>query len=344
MALHDLTTFPDTNPIEIYRLRDGFYATDLVAAALVHLDFFSWLAERPADLPAICQQFSTTERPTDVMLTLFAALGFVEARKGVFHVTTLAREHLVKSSPWFIGPYYAALKDRPVCKDFLEVLRTGRPANWGAARDGKDWHKSMEEPAFADQFTAAMDSRGVLLGAAMAGAMDARGLTRVLDVAGGSGIYACALVARHAHLRATVLEKPPVDAVARRAIERRGLSAKVDVIAGDMLAAEFPGGCDAHLFSNVLHDWDVPVVKQLLAKSQRALTPGGLLVIHDMHLNETKTGPLPVAKYSALLMHATEGRCYSVAELRAWLEEAGFAEVRFAASSADRSLVTARRK
>jgi SAM-dependent methyltransferase len=132
--------------------------------------------------------------------------------------------------------------------------------------------------------------------------------------------------------------------VARRAIERRGFSAKVDVVAGDMLASEFPGGCDAHLFSNVLHDWDVPVVKELLAKSQRALAKNGLLVIHDMHLNDTKTGPLPVAKYSALLMHATEGRCYGVAELRTWLGELGFAEVQFTPTGADRSIVTARKR
>src|SRR6185295_9766137 len=213
------------------------------------------------------------------------------------------------------GPYYAALKDRPVCKDYVEVLRTGRPANWGGAKEGKDWHQSMEDPAFADSFTAAMDCRGVLLGAALARALDSQGLTHLLDVAGGSGIYACAIVARHPHLRATVLEKPPVDAVARRAIERRGLGTKVGVVAGDMLASEFPAGCDAHLISNVLHDWDEPVVKQLLAKSHRALAPGGLLVIHDMHLNADKTGPLPVAKYSALLMHSTEGRCYSVGEI-----------------------------
>jgi hypothetical protein len=53
--MHDLTSIPDTDPIEIYRLRDGFYATDLVAAALVHFDFFSWLAKRPADMPTICR-------------------------------------------------------------------------------------------------------------------------------------------------------------------------------------------------------------------------------------------------------------------------------------------------
>ena len=254
MASHDLTAFPQTDPIEIYRLRDGFYATDLVGAALVYFDFFSWLAARPADLPTICGELSIATRPTDVMLTLFMALGFVESRDGVFHVTEVAREHLVKSSPWFLGPYYGALKDRPVCRDYVEILRTGRPANWGGAKDGKDWHQSMEDPAFADSFTAAMDCRGVYLGAAAARALDTRGWTQLLDVAGGSGIYACAIVARHPHLRATVLEKPPVDAVARRAIGRRGLSAKVDVVAGDMLAGEFPGGFDAHLLSN-----DAPV-------------------------------------------------------------------------------------
>jgi hypothetical protein len=344
MATHDLTAFPQTDPIEIYRLRDGFYATDLVAAALVYLDFFSWLSSRPADLPTICAELKIAARPTDVMLTLFAALGFVVSRDGVFHLTEMAHEHLVKSSPWFIGPYYAALKDRPVCKDYVEVLRTGRPANWGGAKDGKDWHQSMEDPQFADSFTAAMDCRGVYLGSAAARALDTSGLTHLLDVAGGSGIYACSIVARHPQLRATVLEKPPVDAVARRAIERRGLSGRVDVIAGDMLSAEFPGGCDAHLISNVLHDWDEPVVKQLLAKSFRALPSGGLLIIHDMHLNETKTGPLPVAKYSALLMHSTEGRCYSVAEIGRHVSELGFERMQFLPTAADRSLITARKR
>src|SRR5437867_3509544 len=232
MALHDLTAVPDTDPIEIYRLRDGFYATDLVAAALVHFDFFSWLARRPADLPAICRELQIAPRTADVMLTLFAALGFVESGEGVFHLTPLARDYLVSSSPWFVGPYYAALKDRPVCRG------------------------------------------------------------------------------------------------------------NVDVVAGDMLREDWPAGCDAQLISNVLHDWDVPVVKDLLARSFRALPPGGLLVIHDAHLNETKTGPVPVAKYSALLMHSTEGRCYSVAEIGAWLEAAGFGEMQFKPTAADRSVVT----
>ena len=53
---------------------------------------------------------------------------------------------------------------------------------------------------------------------------------RLLDIAGGSAIYACSLAARFPHLRASVLEKPPVDRIAARAIEARGFSERVQVI------------------------------------------------------------------------------------------------------------------
>src|SRR5712672_3032494 len=106
----DLALAPQTDPLSIYRQRDGVYATDLLTAALVWLDLFSYLAEHPCDKAAICAYFGVHERPTDVMLTLFVAMGFLERRGDTFHATTLAREHLVQSSPWFIGPYYAALK------------------------------------------------------------------------------------------------------------------------------------------------------------------------------------------------------------------------------------------
>jgi len=140
-----------------------------------------------------------------------------------------------------------------------------------------------------------------------------------------------------------VLEKPPVDEVARRAIAKRGFAQRVGVLAGDMFADPLPDGCDVHLISNVLHDWDVPVVKKLLAKSFEALPPGGLLVIHDAYINADKSGPLHVAEYSVLLMQATEGKCYSVAEMESFLSEAGFGEFNFAPTAVHRSIVTARR-
>ena len=137
----------------------------MLLAAIVHLDLFSWLAERPATKQEICRAFDATDRPVDVMLTLLAAMGLVEQRQQVFHLTAKASEHLVSTSPWFLGPYYESLKNRPVALDLVKVLRTGKPANWASEKDEKDWHKAMESEAFAARFTAAMDCRGVLPGA-----------------------------------------------------------------------------------------------------------------------------------------------------------------------------------
>ena len=131
-------------------------------------------------------------------------------------------------------------------------------------------------------------------------------------------------MARHPHLSAAVLEKPPVDAMATRMIAKRGFAERVSVITADMLAEPLPRGFDAHLWSNVLHDWDIPDVKKLLAASFAALPPRGMFIMHDAFLNEAKDGPLHVAEYSVTLAHATQGRCYGTGEMRGWLDEAGF--------------------
>lgn len=348
----DLTLTPATDPTSVYRYRDGLYAVDLLTAAITEFDFFTWLAANPSDLPTICHHFGTAERPTDVMLTLFTANHFIThtppspsssptPATPIFHTTAVAREHLVSTSPFFLGPYYASLKERPVVRDFITILRTDRPANWGSYKTEKTWTEAMLTDEFATTFTAAMDCRGFTLGPALAQKIPAAGRTRLLDIAGGSGIYACTIAAHHPHLSATVFERPPVDAIARRMIAKRGYADRVSVVAGDMFNDPLPRDHDVHLFSNVLHDWDVAKVRPLLAASYAALPPGGLLVIHDAHLNADKTGPLPVAAYSALLMSVTEGKCYATSEMETLLAEAGFRDFAFAETIADRSVLTA---
>lgn len=339
--MFDLRSVPETDPVSIYRVRDGIYAADMLLTAIVHLDLFSWLDTNPATRDDVCRHFETAERPTDVMLTLFAAMGLVEERWDIFKPTPLAREHLVNSSPWFLGPYYESLKNRPVALDLLKVLRTGQPANWGSQKEEKDWHRAMEGEAFAEQFTAAMDCRGVYLAQAVAKTIDLAWRSHVLDIAGGSGVYACSLVTHHPHLSATVFEKPPVDQIAAGAIAKRGCAGKVRVTEGDMLTDALPADADVHLYSNVLHDWDEPVVRQLIRKSFDALPSGGAIVIHDAFLNAAKDGPLHVAEYSVLLMHSSEGRCYSTREMEQYLGDAGFLNATYRETAAARGVMTA---
>ncbi len=343
MSMDDLVRLPKSDPAELFRYRDGIYAAELLAAAVTGLDFFSWLAKSPADAKTICTALGLAERPVDVMLTLFSAMRLVEKSGDTFRLTKNAREFLVRDSPWFLGPYYSSFAEHPMCRDLLEVLRSGKPAGWASRKDQKPWAQAMEGDAFARQFTKIMDSRGVYLGRMLSQQLDLKNHRRSLDVAGGSGIYACSIAAAHTHMKATVLEKPPVDRIARECIAERGCAERVDVATGDMFADAFPDNCDVHLWSNVLHDWEAPAVDMLLEKSFAALPPDGMIVILDSHINREKTGPLAVAAYSVLLMASTEGKCYSVAEMENLLGAAGFAGVDYRETAADRSVITARK-
>jgi hypothetical protein len=160
-------------------------------------------------------------------------------------------------------------------------------------------------------------------------------------VGGGSGIYSTTLVAAHPQLTATVMEQAPVDRIAREEIARHGLQDKVTVVTSDMFKGEWPKGADILILSNLLHDWDFPEIRVLLEKSFEVLAPGGLLVIHEAFLKDDKTGPLPVAEYSAMLMHISQGKCYTPSEYGVILQELGFEVGPYQDTIADRGFMTA---
>ena len=335
---------PAHDPSAIYRPRDCLAAVDCLCAAIVHLDFFTRLDRMPGNLADICQSLGTMARPTDVMLTLFAANGWIACDpNGQFRTTDHAKEFLVEGSPFDARSYYASMADRAGVADFLKVLRTDKPANWPGADGEADWHAAMRTDAFAESFTAAMDCRGRVMGPALAMAIDLRDVRTLLDVGGGSGVYAIACAEAYLHLQAIVMESPPVDAIARRTIQAATLANRIGVVVADMFTAEWPAGCDAHLFSNVLHDWDEPDCRRLIDASAAALPEGGRILIHDMLLNDDKTGPLWAAEYSVLLATVTQGRIYSTAEIRGWLATAGFRIVKHEPTALSRSVIEARR-
>jgi hypothetical protein len=330
-----------TDPTPLYRLRDGVYAPDLLIVAIAELDLFTLVHEAGVvDAAELCERLGLDARAADVMVTYLVARGlFQRVSDGRVGLTGLAAEHLVAGSPLDLRSYLGSLRERPGCAELLAVLRTGEPAGWASA--GEEWAERLDEPCFAQRITAAMDARAAFLGPRLAATLRDIPARRLLDVGGSSGAYASALVAARPGLRATVFERPPVDAAARALLADRGYADRVAVASGDMFTDPLPGGHDLHLFSHVLHDWGEEQVRALLAASFEALPPGGCIVDHDTHIDEGKSGPLPVAEYSVLLMHSTPGKCWSVGELAAMVTDAGFADVEERATAADRTAIVA---
>lgn len=329
----------NTDPSRIFLYRDGVNAAYFLAAAIVEFDFFTWLDKNPASLAEICKGLNIAERPTDVMLTLFRANGFITKEGDVYRLTETGRTFLTAQSPYSLLPYYTApFATKQTTQDFIHVLRTDQP------NTSKDWHKAMEDDKFAEASMKAMDCRGRYLGTVLAKNLPLNQFSHLLDIGGGSGAYACCFVESNPQLQATVLEKPPVDRWSQKMIDKQGLSSRISVIGGDMFTDLYPPDCDVHFFSLVIHDWDYPEIEKLVRKSFETLPPDGLLIIHDAHLNEEKDGPLAVAEYSAFVVHhVAHGRCYSIGELRDCLEEIGFDSVRYQENVSYRSVIIGRK-
>jgi hypothetical protein len=211
----------------------------------------------------------------------------------------------------------------------VERLRTNRPAGaepdeQGAAfiyREGLE--SAMEKEASARRLTLALGGRAKNVAPVLAARCPLPEARVLLDVAGGTGIYAIAWLQKHPGLRAIVWDRPEVLKVAAEQAAAHGVADRLRCVAGDMFTDPVPAGCDVMLLSNVLHDWDVPECRGLLQRLAAALPADGRLLIHDVFLDDTLDGPLPIALYSAALFTLTEGRAYSASEYRSWLVDVG---------------------
>ena len=335
---------PQSDPALVLRPRDRQFAADMLAVAILGFDLFRVIEERRGmSENGLRDQFGFAARPLDVLLTLCRASGFIRTDDGgVCRLTRCGSEHLVSSSPWFLGPYYEPIRDTQTYRDFVSVLKTDRPGHWQGDSAASDWHESMKDPTFAKSFTDLMNCRGLAFAQSMQSHLHTRLNDRkhLLDVGGGSGIYASVLARANRSLRATVLEQSPVDAIARQEITRYGLDDRVDVVAADMFDGDWPA-CDTMLMSNLLHDWGVEKNAELLSYAAKSVCTGGQLIIHGAIVDDDKHGPLPVAEYSALLVNITQGKCYSGQEYSAMVADAGFETIEVQRTIGDRGYVLA---
>ncbi|KAG0535426.1 hypothetical protein BDA96_04G365400 [Sorghum bicolor] len=105
-----------------------------------------------------------------------------------------------------------------------------------------------------------------------------RGLTSLVDVAGGLGGAAANIAAAFPDLKCTVLDLPQV--VAKAAA---GSNEKVQYVGGDMFESIPPA--DAVLLKWILHDWSDDECVKILKKCKQAIPPraaGGKVIIIDM--------------------------------------------------------------
>ncbi|MEX2524780.1 MAG: methyltransferase [Gammaproteobacteria bacterium] len=312
------------------------------------LGIFSALKDRPGSGPELAERLHFNERAVSILLPLLAALDFLACRGGRYHITDTTRNFLLGESEFYWGNLLGRVSaNLPQHEDLRNLIQGEGSRQSAVAGRGKrpvdGWESGRIEPDQARAIAAFMHSHSMAAAVGAARNGDFSGVTRLLDVGGGSGCFSIALAREYPELKCTVMELPAMCEVAQEYVNAANVQDRVDTIAVDMFRDTWPGEHDAVFFSNIFHDWDFDTCAELAAKAFSALQPNGRVYLHEMLLDDDGAGPVAAATFSLVMLLGTWGRQFTYEQLKTILENAGFSGVETMTTYSYYSLTSARR-
>ena len=185
------------------------------------------------------------------------------------------------------------------------------------------WTYRAGHPGHARLFDEAMASLTGMRDGAVARSYPFATVTKIVDVGGGDGTLAIALLRANPSMTGLVVDLPHVAEKAHKKIAAAGLTDRCEVVEGDALAS-VPGGGDVYILSRIIHDWDDEQAGTILRNCRRAMRDTSKLLIIERVLPpriEHLDAAAFLADLNMMVMNGGRGRTED--EFRALCESAG---------------------
>ena len=301
---------------EIDNIARGFMAARILLTG-VELDLFGQLGESELNAQELADLLKTDPRGTEILCDALVSLDILTKEEGKYRNTPTSLKYLSSRSTRFRGGglrHMAHLWQS--WSRLTEVVQKGGP-------ELGPWSDEKREA-----FIQAMEHHAKGVAEQTVKVLDLSGAKRMLDMGGGPGAFAIALVKENSNLEAVVLDLPYALNIARKAIEEAGLSTRITLKEGDFFKDDLGGPYDMVLLSSIIHSMDEEENHFLLNRAKEALNPGGLLVIRDFLVDASHTEPQQAAVFAVnMLVNTRGGRTYSYEEISGWLKELGFLNI-----------------
>lgn len=239
----------------------------------------------------------------------------------VYALSSRARKWLDPASDTYVGTFLDFNEDQWQWWSQLEgVLRSGRPFSIHQL--------DADDPGWTRYITA-MFELARLSADEVAGLVPVpRGAQRLLDVAGGHGLFAAKLCAKQVSLRATVLDLPGSVRVGRALMQQHGYAQRVQHVEGDIFTAPLDGPYDVIVYFQTLRHFSPEQNLGLFKRLKQALAPGGVLAVMDYLAPDVGLAGGMGAFVGLNYYLTTGGALYSLRMLKSALADAGFSRLR----------------
>lgn len=216
------------------------------------------------------------------------------------------------------GEHYRA------CGDLMHSVRTGETA-FDHIFGADIWTYNATHPETARIFDEAMSAlRSAQVGAEVLRYPFSPG-TKLVDVGGGDGTLAIAVLRANPSMTGVVFDLAHVAEKARRNIAAAGLAERCEAVEGDALRA-VPAGGDVYVLCRVIHDWDDPRAAVILGNCRRAMSDRSRLLIIERTLPpriDGSDGTRGAVLADLLMLVIAGGRERTEAEFRTLCDAAG---------------------
>ncbi|MGR3294533.1 MAG: methyltransferase [Candidatus Scalindua sp.] len=290
----------------------------------VEMDVFTLTAGNGKSCKIIAKKLRADLRATEMILNALVSLEFLRKNKEIYRNTAISNRYLVKDTPLYQGDrihHFHNLWD--YWSKLSVAVRTGKPTAFDNADEEVDEQRLRE-------FIRAMHNIGTVQAGEVYRKLNLKKYRSLLDLAGGQGTYAVRFVERNPKMRAVVFDLPDVIKIAKEYIGKSGMKGKVTTKAGDCLKDSLGKELyDIVFVSNLLHIYKPGENLEILKKCWDSLLKKGIVVIQEFVLNSAKTQPLFGTLFSLnMLMGTHRGSSYSYVEMKAWLKDVGFKNIK----------------
>lgn len=334
---------PLTDVRQISKIAYGYMASQTLFAAL-EFGLFSLLSRGPKSEQEIADETGVAVNRMQTVLSALVSIGLLTSESGRFANSPASQTYLVRGAPADYGEYLRVVNGRMFYHGFAKIeagLRGERAFSDKGFYDGIFYQNDLD----AADFSTAQHAGSLGPAALLAKRLDLKGSRKLLDVGGGSGAFTIALCKTNPELQAAILDFPETVETAKRFADEAGLSARIGHVEGNALTTEWPQGQDIVLMSYLWSAVGRDDIFELARRALAALTPGGLVIVHDFMAHDDRTGP-PVAVLHLVgsMLDNPDAVCLTSEFVVGSLTEAGFSGPQtFALLPGTTSVATARK-
>ena len=309
------------NTVRLQNLSYGHKQSATLRAA-IELELFTKISKGAFTNSEIAESLGISTLNAERIVVACAALGLIENIGQGFTNAPDVERFLVKDKVTYIGPWllFNSL-DFERWKDLALILKSDqKPKVLGL-------YENLDEE-MAKIYHEATYTVGLGAGMLFSKYVDLSKRSLILDLGGGSGAYCIAAVQKYPHLKAIVLDFPPVCTIAKDFIAQWGMQDQIFTHAGDFTQDPLPHGADVMIMASNLPQYNTVVLKGILDKAFGALASGGEFHVVGETLDNDKSGPVGPAMWGLHeALFGSEGRAHSELEVMGYLKDAGFVDI-----------------